>query len=175
MFELIVFFGGVILFPFPAITCGHPGNPIFGMTQGNQFNLNDNVRFVCNTGYVLNGAVKSTCQANGQWSNTLPKCRSKFCTAVKVELLQFSLIQGELTTLLFQRIPFVVLRLNPQRKKHREERKTKRWGKKSPDYLINFLNYEARGGSGGYLFLTLFPFSLFRLLRLAWAPGTYTV
>lgn len=62
---------------FPAITCGHPGNPTFGMTQGTQFNLNDAVRFVCNTGYVLQGAVKSACQANGQWSNALPRCKSK--------------------------------------------------------------------------------------------------
>lgn len=61
----------------PAITCGHPGNPSFGLTQGTQFNLNDVVRFVCNTGYVLHGAVKSTCQANGQWNNALPKCKSK--------------------------------------------------------------------------------------------------
>ncbi|MEQ2316570.1 CUB and sushi domain-containing protein 1, partial [Ameca splendens] len=57
------------------ITCGHPGNPTFGTTQGTQFNLNDVVRFVCNTGYVLHGAVKSTCQANGQWNNALPKCK----------------------------------------------------------------------------------------------------
>lgn len=60
-----------------AITCGHPGNPTFGFTQGTQFNLNDIVRFACNTGYVLQGAVKSHCQSNGQWSNTLPKCKSK--------------------------------------------------------------------------------------------------
>lgn len=60
-----------------AITCGHPGNPTFGMTQGTQFNLNDVVRFICNTGYVLQGAVKSTCQANGQWSNVLPRCKSE--------------------------------------------------------------------------------------------------
>lgn len=60
-----------------AITCGHPGNPTFGMTQGTQFNLNDVVRFICNTGYVLQGAVKSTCQANGQWSNILPRCKSE--------------------------------------------------------------------------------------------------
>uniref|UniRef100_A0A8C6TIS3 CUB and Sushi multiple domains 2 n=1 Tax=Neogobius melanostomus TaxID=47308 RepID=A0A8C6TIS3_9GOBI len=63
-----------------AITCGHPGNPTFGVTQGNQFNLNDVLRFVCNTGYVLQGSVKSTCLANGQWSNPLPRCRIRNCT-----------------------------------------------------------------------------------------------
>uniref|UniRef100_A0A3B4AL78 Uncharacterized protein n=1 Tax=Periophthalmus magnuspinnatus TaxID=409849 RepID=A0A3B4AL78_9GOBI len=62
------------------ITCGHPGNPTYGVTQGNQFNLNDAVRFVCNTGYVLQGSVKSTCLANGQWSNPLPRCRIVNCT-----------------------------------------------------------------------------------------------
>ncbi|KAI4818313.1 hypothetical protein KUCAC02_011657, partial [Chaenocephalus aceratus] len=62
------------------ITCGHPGNPTFGSTQGAQFNLNDAVRFVCNTGYVLQGAVKSSCQSNGQWSNALPRCTIVNCT-----------------------------------------------------------------------------------------------
>uniref|UniRef100_A0A6Q2X998 CUB and Sushi multiple domains 2 n=1 Tax=Esox lucius TaxID=8010 RepID=A0A6Q2X998_ESOLU len=62
------------------ITCGHPGNPTFGVTQGTQFNLNDIVRFVCNSGYVLQGAVKSQCQANGQWSYALPKCTIVNCT-----------------------------------------------------------------------------------------------
>ena len=63
--------------PLIAITCGHPGNPTFGLTQGTQFNLNDAVRFVCNTGYVLQGKGRSSCQANGQWSNVLPRCKSK--------------------------------------------------------------------------------------------------
>uniref|UniRef100_A0A8C9Y1H6 CUB and Sushi multiple domains 2 n=1 Tax=Sander lucioperca TaxID=283035 RepID=A0A8C9Y1H6_SANLU len=62
------------------ITCGHPGNPPFGMTQGTQFNLNDAVRFACNTGYVLQGAVKSSCQVNGQWSQALPRCKIVNCT-----------------------------------------------------------------------------------------------
>ncbi|XP_058853305.1 CUB and sushi domain-containing protein 2-like [Acipenser ruthenus] len=62
------------------ITCGHPGNPTNGLTQGTQFNLNDMVRFACNTGYILKGAVRSQCQANGQWSNALPNCKIMNCT-----------------------------------------------------------------------------------------------
>ncbi|XP_023614240.1 CUB and sushi domain-containing protein 2 [Myotis lucifugus] len=61
------------------ITCGHPGNPINGLTQGNQFNLNDVVKFVCNPGYVSEGAAGSQCLANGQWSDTLPTCRMVSC------------------------------------------------------------------------------------------------
>uniref|UniRef100_A0A803YRR2 CUB and Sushi multiple domains 2 n=1 Tax=Meleagris gallopavo TaxID=9103 RepID=A0A803YRR2_MELGA len=60
-----------------AITCGHPGNPANGLTQGTQFNLNDVAKFVCNTGYRLEGAAQSQCLANGQWSSTLPACRGK--------------------------------------------------------------------------------------------------
>ncbi|XP_031412654.1 CUB and sushi domain-containing protein 2-like [Meleagris gallopavo] len=59
------------------ITCGHPGNPANGLTQGTQFNLNDVAKFVCNTGYRLEGAAQSQCLANGQWSSTLPACRGK--------------------------------------------------------------------------------------------------
>ncbi|XP_032244248.1 CUB and sushi domain-containing protein 2 isoform X5 [Phoca vitulina] len=62
------------------ITCGHPGNPINGLTQGNQFNLNDVVKFVCNPGYVAEGATRSQCLASGQWSDMLPTCRIINCT-----------------------------------------------------------------------------------------------
>ncbi|PKU34308.1 hypothetical protein llap_15388 [Limosa lapponica baueri] len=62
-----------------AITCGHPGNPANGLTQGSQFNLNDVAKFVCNTGYRLEGASQSQCLANGQWSSTLPSCRVVSC------------------------------------------------------------------------------------------------
>ncbi|XP_062818489.1 CUB and sushi domain-containing protein 2 isoform X3 [Anolis carolinensis] len=62
------------------ITCGHPGNPANGLTLGTQFNLNDVAKFVCNTGYRLEGASKSQCLTNGQWSNALPVCRIVNCT-----------------------------------------------------------------------------------------------
>ncbi|EDL80492.1 rCG30855 [Rattus norvegicus] len=62
------------------ITCGHPGNPVNGLTQGSQFNLNDVVKFVCNPGYMAEGAARSQCLASGQWSDTLPTCRIINCT-----------------------------------------------------------------------------------------------
>ncbi|CAH2222352.1 Hypothetical predicted protein [Pelobates cultripes] len=62
------------------ITCGHPGNPGNGVTQGHQFNLNDFVKFMCSSGYVLEGAAQAQCQHNGQWSHPLPTCRILNCT-----------------------------------------------------------------------------------------------
>ncbi|XP_067863040.1 CUB and sushi domain-containing protein 2 [Heptranchias perlo] len=62
------------------ITCGHPGNPANGITHGTQFNLNDIVRFTCNPGYTLHGAISSQCQSNGQWSNSLPMCKVVNCS-----------------------------------------------------------------------------------------------
>ncbi|XP_078610838.1 P-selectin-like [Branchiostoma floridae x Branchiostoma japonicum] len=37
------------------------------------------VRFTCNTGYVLNGAADTTCQADGTWSNAVPTCTPVQC------------------------------------------------------------------------------------------------
>uniref|UniRef100_A0A5F8H623 CUB and Sushi multiple domains 2 n=1 Tax=Monodelphis domestica TaxID=13616 RepID=A0A5F8H623_MONDO len=62
------------------ITCGHPGNPANGITQGSQFNLNDMVKFICNEGYLAEGPSGAQCLANGQWSNALPVCRIINCT-----------------------------------------------------------------------------------------------
>ncbi|XP_072107222.1 CUB and sushi domain-containing protein 1a [Mobula birostris] len=62
------------------ITCGHPGNPVHGKTNGSQFNLNDVVNFTCNKGYSLRGALRAQCRANGQWSSPLPTCQVINCT-----------------------------------------------------------------------------------------------
>lgn len=63
------------LFSSTAITCGHPGNPAHGLTNGSEFNLNDVVNFTCNTGYVLQGAPRAQCRSSSQWSSPLPTCR----------------------------------------------------------------------------------------------------
>uniref|UniRef100_A0A665UU47 Sushi domain-containing protein n=1 Tax=Echeneis naucrates TaxID=173247 RepID=A0A665UU47_ECHNA len=58
-----------------AITCGHPGNPTSGRTNGSEFNLNDVVNFTCNRGYTLSGNARAQCRLNGQWSSPLPVCK----------------------------------------------------------------------------------------------------
>ncbi|XP_012879669.1 PREDICTED: CUB and sushi domain-containing protein 1-like [Dipodomys ordii] len=62
------------------ITCGHPGNPAHGTTNGTEFNLNDLVNFTCNTGYLLHGASRAQCRSSGQWSSPLPACRVVNCS-----------------------------------------------------------------------------------------------
>ncbi|XP_029114257.1 CUB and sushi domain-containing protein 1-like isoform X1 [Scleropages formosus] len=62
------------------VSCGHPGNPTHGLTQGSHFDLNDIVRFVCNIGYALEGALQAQCQPSGQWSSTLPTCSMTSCS-----------------------------------------------------------------------------------------------
>uniref|UniRef100_A0A5G2R948 CUB and Sushi multiple domains 1 n=1 Tax=Sus scrofa TaxID=9823 RepID=A0A5G2R948_PIG len=62
------------------ITCGHPGNPARGFTNGSEFNLNDVVNFTCNPGYLLQGASRAQCRSSGQWSSPLPTCRVVNCS-----------------------------------------------------------------------------------------------
>ncbi|XP_073531495.1 CUB and sushi domain-containing protein 1 isoform X2 [Phyllobates terribilis] len=63
-----------------SITCGHPGNPTHGITNGSEFNLNDVVNFTCSMGYVLQGPFQAQCRSNGMWSSSLPTCRVVNCT-----------------------------------------------------------------------------------------------
>uniref|UniRef100_A0A8C5D222 CUB and Sushi multiple domains 1 n=1 Tax=Gouania willdenowi TaxID=441366 RepID=A0A8C5D222_GOUWI len=62
-----------------SITCGHPGNPANGRTNGSEFNLNDVVNFTCNRGYILSGNARAQCRLNGQWSSPLPSCKGISC------------------------------------------------------------------------------------------------
>uniref|UniRef100_A0AAX7TR92 CUB and Sushi multiple domains 1 n=1 Tax=Astatotilapia calliptera TaxID=8154 RepID=A0AAX7TR92_ASTCA len=68
------------------ITCGHPGNPANGRTNGTEFNLNDVVNFTCNRGYVLSGNARAQCRLNGQWSSPLPVCKGLISPKLKKKI-----------------------------------------------------------------------------------------
>ena len=63
---------------FPAVDCGNPGTPSNGRRTGSSTTYNSVVTYTCNTGYTRQGSNRRTCQSNGQWSGSLPRCNRKF-------------------------------------------------------------------------------------------------
>ena len=68
-FSVCVHIGGV---------CGEPDalhNGRVGTSAGTSFG--DVARYSCDTGYTLNGTAERTCQANREWSGSVPTCESE--------------------------------------------------------------------------------------------------
>ena len=61
------------------VSCGQLGDPIINghvdTSAGTSFG--DVARYSCDTGYTLNGTAERTCQANGEWSGSVPTCESE--------------------------------------------------------------------------------------------------
>ncbi|XP_078251223.1 sushi, von Willebrand factor type A, EGF and pentraxin domain-containing protein 1 isoform X2 [Rhinoraja longicauda] len=62
-----------------ARSCGMPGVPANGTTEGTDFTYSMKVVYSCNKGYVLSGAVEISCLANGSWSHQAPTCEPLMC------------------------------------------------------------------------------------------------
>ncbi|KAI1882426.1 hypothetical protein AGOR_G00250580 [Albula goreensis] len=58
----------------PVVSCGWLGPPSNGKKQGTRYLQGAVVSFSCNSGYVLAGAGKRTCQADGHWSGDPAQC-----------------------------------------------------------------------------------------------------
>ncbi|CAM5159445.1 unnamed protein product [Eretmochelys imbricata] len=55
--------------------CPDPGIPIGAMKDGQQYRVEDRVRYRCGRGLVMFGSKERTCQESGAWSGTEPQCR----------------------------------------------------------------------------------------------------
>ena len=67
-----------------AVDCGDPGTVTNGQHAFTTTTYNSVVTFTCNTGYTQPGSNRRTCQANGQWSGSLPRCNRKFLHAFSI-------------------------------------------------------------------------------------------
>ena len=61
-----------------AIHCSDPGTPTNGQRSLSSTTYNSVVTYTCDVGYTLQGANSRTCQSNGQWSGSVPQCKSMF-------------------------------------------------------------------------------------------------
>lgn len=59
------------------INCGDPGSPVNAIRLLSATTLNSEVQFQCVEGHVMEGDAVRTCQADGRWTGTLPRCVRK--------------------------------------------------------------------------------------------------
>ena len=72
------FLGHILWLIAAGVSCGQLGDPINGRVDtsaGTSFG--DVARYSCDTGYTVNGAAETTCQANRHWSGSVPTCKSE--------------------------------------------------------------------------------------------------
>ncbi|XP_007955589.1 sushi domain-containing protein 2 [Orycteropus afer afer] len=93
------------------VSCGWIAPPADGRKEGISYLAGFTVRFSCNSGYSLEGAEASTCQADGTWSMPTPRCQPGRSYTVLL-----SVIFGGLAVTLLGVLVFVLLR---RRKGHR--------------------------------------------------------
>eukprot|EP00117_Sycon_ciliatum_P031397 scpid3721/ scgid0121/ Sushi, von Willebrand factor type A, EGF and pentraxin domain-containing protein 1; CCP module-containing protein 22; Polydom; Selectin-like osteoblast-derived protein; Serologically defined breast cancer antigen NY-BR-38 len=61
------------------VTCRDPGMPTNGQRSGGDFGVGRIVQYRCDAGYNLEGPPVRVCQADGQWSGSLPTCSRPSC------------------------------------------------------------------------------------------------
>ena len=68
-----------MVFAFPAVvTCPALTDPNNGMVNVPNNTFMSNATYSCNRGHNLTEDATRTCQANGEWSASVPACNRKF-------------------------------------------------------------------------------------------------
>lgn len=66
------------------VDCGDPGTPFQGSRQISSTSLDSIVKYNCNKDFRLVGDGFRQCQANGQWTGSLPTCQAIGCPSLEV-------------------------------------------------------------------------------------------
>ncbi|XP_067902029.1 inactive serine protease PAMR1-like isoform X2 [Heterodontus francisci] len=62
------------------VICRNPAAPINGSVEGDDFRFGSQIYFSCDTDFQLVGSNVVTCQLDGNWSMSTPRCESRSCT-----------------------------------------------------------------------------------------------
>ena len=73
----------------PAIDCGDPGTPTNGQHSLSRTTYSSVVTYTCDVGYTLQGPNSRTCQSDGQWSGSVPQCKSKLSQHLPWQVVYF--------------------------------------------------------------------------------------
>ncbi|TNN63483.1 Complement factor B [Liparis tanakae] len=81
--------------------CADPGIPAGASRAGNIFEIDDKVKYSCNSNLILIGSKERVCQESGQWTGREPACYYKHTYDTSLEVSQEfgSAIKGSLTVL----------------------------------------------------------------------------
>ena len=65
------------VFVMTAKDCGSLQSPANGSTVGSETTFPNEIKFICDQGFVLNGSSSRRCLANGSWSGDITLCKGK--------------------------------------------------------------------------------------------------
>ncbi|XP_037679498.1 sushi domain-containing protein 2 [Choloepus didactylus] len=85
----------------PVVSCGWLAPPVNGHKDGTRYLEGSTVRFGCAGGYSLAGADTSTCQADGTWSTSTPKCQPGRSQTVLLSIVFGGLAAVALATVIY--------------------------------------------------------------------------
>ncbi|XP_075389701.1 sushi domain-containing protein 2 [Tenrec ecaudatus] len=85
----------------PVVSCGWLAPPINGYKNNFQYLAGSTIHFGCQSGYSLDGAEASTCQADGTWTMPTPKCQKGRSYTVLLSIIFGGLAAALLAVLLY--------------------------------------------------------------------------
>ena len=75
-----------------AVNCSDPGTPTNGQHNLSSTTYTSVVNYICDVGYAIQGSNSRTCQSNGQWSGSVPRCICKLAAFLHCIYVLFNFI-----------------------------------------------------------------------------------